>query len=114
MKYLPASILFVMYTLLIILMTSEFFVYQDSLGSQTHFVIYFLTLLAFILTGLGYVTYRFGMRILSWVMIILGVAVGLYVGVLHVNEIKVIDRGHKEMQMQVYNMQQQNNPHKQS
>lgn len=38
MKYLPATILFVMYTLLIILMTSEFFVYQDSLGSQTHFV----------------------------------------------------------------------------
>lgn len=114
MKTVPAVILFIIYTVLIILATSEFFLYQSSLGSDSHFVMYFLTGLTFIMTGLGYVTYRFGMRILTWIMIAVAVLLGSYVAVVHSNEIKVNNRGISEVNQMMYNLQQANDPKKSS
>lgn len=112
MKKMVPFILLVMYTVLIVLATSEVFYYQDSLSAQTHVVQGFLTLLALVVTGLGYVTYRFGMQVLTWVMIVLAIALGAYATVLHVNEVKVLNHVETEMNQQVYDLQQANDPKK--
>jgi len=107
MKKLSTGILFIMYTLLTVLGTSEVFFYQDSLGSNVHYTIYLLTFLTLVTVTIGWLAVRFDKMVVAWAMIFVGLIVGLYVATLHVNEIKVTDRGNKEVQMQVRELQLQ-------
>lgn len=109
MKKLSTGILFIMYTLLIVLGTSEVFFYQDSLGSNAHYTMYLLAILTLVVIVLGWLAVRFEKMVLAWVMIIVGLLVGAYVAVQHVNEIKVMDRGNKDVHMQVRELQRNKN-----